>query len=87
MLAHFKEIVLQKSNNREFQLWRQDNHPIELTTPEATWQKLNYIHYNPVEAGFAETPETYPYSSAKDYYTNRKGLIDIKLLDPITRFK
>jgi putative transposase len=61
------------SNNINFQLWQQDNHPIELTTPKITHQKLDYLHYNPVVAGIVEQPEDYLYSSAIDYYTNRKG--------------
>ena len=42
--------------------------------------KLNYIHYNPVRAGFSKLPEDWPYSSA-NYYTNgEKSIIQI---DPI----
>ena len=73
------------SNNSDFQLWRQDNHPLELTTPEIAHQKLDYLHYNPVEAGFVEKPEDYLYSSAIDYYSNRKGLIEIRRIDPILK--
>lgn len=75
---------IQNPNNKEFQLWQQDSHPIELTTPEITSQKLNYLHNNPVLAGFTDLPENYLYSSARDYVTNRKGLIEIKRLDPMT---
>ena len=46
-------------------------------------QKLNYLHNNPVEAGFIEKPEDWLYSSAKDYYNGRKGMIDILLIDPM----
>jgi putative transposase len=70
------------NNNINFQLWRQDNHPIELFTPEMTHQKLHYLHYNPVVAGIVERPEDYVYSCAIDYYTNRKGLIHIERIDP-----
>ncbi|MBS1600827.1 MAG: transposase [Bacteroidetes bacterium] len=70
------------SNNNGFQLWQQDNHPIELTTLAIAHQKLDYIHNNPVEAGFVEAPEDYLYSSARDYY-GRKGLIEIELLEPL----
>lgn len=72
------------SNNISFQLWQQDNHPIILNTGAITHQKLDYIHNNPVEAGFVEKPEDYLYSSARDYY-GKKGLIDITLLDLILR--
>jgi len=47
-------------------------------------QKLDYLHNNPVVAGFVEKPEDWLYSSAKDYYTGMKGLIDILFIDPIT---
>lgn len=45
--------------NKNFQLWGQDNHPIPLTTKKIAHQKLGYIHYNPVEAGFVESPEDF----------------------------
>lgn len=31
------------------------------------WDKLEYIHQNPVEAGLAEKPESWPWSSAAHY--------------------
>ncbi len=67
------------SNNINFQFWKQDNHPVEMRTLEMAHQKLDYIHYNPVEAGFVERPEEYLYSSARDY-CGVKGLLDIKLI-------
>ena len=69
-------------HNKNFQLWQQDNHPIELTTPKIMHQKLDYTHNNPVKAGFVEKPEDYLYSSARNYYGMR-GLIEVELLDPI----
>ena len=69
--------------NAEFQLWQQDNHPIELFDQKILHQKLDYIHYNPVVAGIVEHPEDYLYSSARDYYGKGKGLIDIIIVDPL----
>ena len=41
------------SNNKgNFQLWQQHNHPIELYSREVILQKLDYLHFNPVAAGF-----------------------------------
>ena len=37
--------------NVNFQLWQQDNHPIELFDHKILHQKLDYMHYNPVVAG------------------------------------
>ena len=62
-------------NNEHFQFWQQGNHPIELWSDEVIDQKLDYIHHNPVKAGWVDTPEHYLYSSARDY-AGEKGLID-----------
>jgi len=70
------------SQNQNFQLWQQDNHPIELSDFKMLHQKLDYIHNNPVEAGIVEKPEDYLYSSARDYY-DLPGLIDIILVEPM----
>ena len=40
----------------------------------------NYLFLLPVRAGIIFEPQHYVYSSAIDYYTNQKGIINIKLL-------
>jgi len=41
---------------------------------------FEYIHQNPVKAGLVEKPTDWQFSSAKDYFANRKGsLINRKL--------
>ena len=51
---------------------------VELTSNEMMDQKLDYIHMNPVKAGFVDEPESYLYSSARDY-AGRKGFIRYKI--------
>ena len=51
------------------------NH-LEIVNIEMFHQKLEYIHINPVEAGFVENPEDYLYSSVRDFY-GKKGLIEL----------
>ena len=67
------------SNNKYYQFWRLDNHPIELYANQMMDQKLEYIHNNAVEAMIVEKPEYYVFSSAIDYH-GRKGLVDIDFL-------
>lgn len=67
------------SNNKDWQLWQQHNHPQELFSQEIAKQKLNYIHYNPVKAGLVNHPKNWLYSSAINY-DGEKGLLDIVLL-------
>jgi len=63
-----------------YKVWKDGYHAVELISPEFTYQKLNYIHQNPVRAGIVSEPEHYIYSSASNYY-NLGGPIDIELLD------
>ena len=83
LLTMMEKAGRENSNNCGFQLWQQHNNPILLADQQMMHQKLNYLHNNPVEAGFVEKPEEWLYSSAKDYYTGRKGMIDILLIDPM----
>jgi hypothetical protein len=39
------------------------------------WEKINYVHNNPVEAGLVYRAQDYVYSSASDY-SDEKGLLD-----------
>lgn len=81
MLTIFSEAGKCNSRNSEYQFWRQDNHPIELYSAAFCFQKLNYIHQNPVDAGVVEKAQDYLYSSAKDYFLGRKsGLLDVIFL-------
>jgi putative transposase len=68
---------LQNPNNKDFQFWQQYSNPIELTDNILMDQKLDYIHLNPVHAGFVDTPEAWVYSSARDYAGISKGMIDL----------
>lgn len=64
------------SNNIDWQLWQQHNHPIELSTQEMAVQRLNYLHNNPVAAGFVPEAHYWTWSSAHDY-SGGKGPIDL----------
>ena len=53
-----------KSKNNENQFWKHDSHPFYLYSNEMIEQKINYIHNNPVEAGFVNEPHEWRLSSA-----------------------
>jgi putative transposase len=64
------------SNVKQRQFWQQHNQPIALWSPAVIDQKVNYIHNNPVEAGFVTEPHYWKYSSALDY-SGGKGLLEM----------
>ena len=71
----------ENKNNKGFQFWQQYSHPIELFSNKIIDQKLDYIHQNPVEAGFVSEPEMWAYSSARDYAGMSKGDLELVFLD------
>ncbi len=63
--------------NRQF--WTHENHAVELSDAAMVDSRLNYIHDNPVRAGWVENPEDYLYSSARTY-AGLSGLLEIELI-------
>jgi REP element-mobilizing transposase RayT len=49
------------------QFWTHENHAVELSTNEMIESRINYIHENPVRAGWVEKAEDYLYCSARNY--------------------
>jgi REP element-mobilizing transposase RayT len=77
LLAEMLKAGQANSKNSKHQLWRNDNHPIELYTNEVISQKVDYIHNNPVLEGIVASAEDYLYSSAKNY-CDEEGLLEVE---------
>lgn len=67
MLSRFQNAAATNARSKNYQLWTHENHAMELRSPEFVRQKINYIHENPVRAGWVEKQEDYLYSSARNY--------------------
>lgn len=79
LLWFFEREGQRNPGNEHYQFWQQGNHPIELLGNKLIDQKLDYLHNNPVAAGWVDKPEDYLYCSARDY-AGGKGLIDIEMM-------
>lgn len=64
LLHMFKYHARFQRQNSIYMFWQKSNHPIELNYPEIIDQKVEYIHDNPVAAGYVILPEMWYYSSA-----------------------
>ena len=80
MIWMFKRAGSKSSNVSGKQFWQHHNKPIELWSPEVIDQKVEYIHMNPVEAGFVDNAEDWRFSSARDY-SGQKGLLKIDYIE------
>jgi len=67
MLEIFKRHAEHYPKNEKIKFWKSGNHAIELYSEKFVWDKINYIHNNPVEEKFVRKPEHWIYSSASNY--------------------
>jgi REP element-mobilizing transposase RayT len=79
MLWMFERAGKKNSNVTNKQFWQQNNHPIEIWSLKVFEQKLNYIHQNPVKAGFVTDPIDWKYSSARNYGNDDATILEIDL--------
>ncbi len=78
MLDIFEKHGKLNQSNVRFQFWQHENHPILLDHYSDNYkQRLDYLDENPVRAGFVWQPEEWKFSSAIDFYTNKKGLLEL----------
>ncbi len=81
MLEMMERAGAANSQNKHRQFWQQHHKPIALNPVDKLRRWLNDVHQNPVEAGFVTRAEDWLYSSAVNYYTGEKGLIDVLILE------
>ena len=80
LLWLFERAGRKNPNNTRYQFWQQHNHPIELNDEEKLYQRLDYLHKNPVVSGIVRYPEDYLYSSASNYAGSKENLLDVMLI-------
>ena len=81
MLIVFKYHAKYNKRNAKYQVWKQDNRPMELIHPRFTCQKLEYIHNNPVKSGIVDKAEEFRYSSARNYLGRKDFILKVDLID------
>ena len=76
MLNLFEFAAKKHKRNEKYQVWTHENHAELIYSDNFIFQKINYIHDNPVRAGIVDTPENYLYSSALNF-AGKECLLDI----------
>jgi REP element-mobilizing transposase RayT len=67
MLKLFEDDAEISKKHKFYKFWQVGNHAIELYSEKFVWDKINYIHNNPVEEGLVKNAEEWVYSSASNY--------------------
>ncbi|MCA9112781.1 MAG: transposase [Planctomycetaceae bacterium] len=76
LLDQLRAHKLRHKINSEFQVWQEGIHAQQIESEDVMWQKIEYIHNNPVKRGYIEDPVHWRYSSARNY-AGLPGLIDV----------
>jgi len=62
--------------DQEHQLWQDGSHPKQIESDTMMWQKIEYIHNNPLRRGYVDDPIHWRYSSAR-IYAGQTGVMPI----------
>ena len=76
----FKKAAKKSSRSKNFKFWKTGNHAIEVYNEKFLWDKINYIHNNPVAEKFVAKPEHWLYSSALNYSEEESVLPEVAVL-------
>jgi putative transposase len=80
MLSILSKEAQEHTKRHQYKVWQDGNFAIELYTEHFTWVRINYIHMNPVRAGYVNRPEHWKYSSAANYLDMDAVLSNVSLL-------
>ena len=76
LLRQLQMHKLRHKTESEYQVWQEGSQPKQIQDAEMMWQKLEYVHNNPVRRGYVDDPLHWRYSSARNY-AGQQGLIDV----------
>lgn len=80
LVSIFKNAARESSKSKAFKFWKTGNHAIELYSEKFLWDKINYIHNNPVSENFVSKPEHWLYSSASNYLEEESILPEVTVV-------
>ena len=66
-----------KSHDGTHQVWQESFKALPLWSAWMIWQKINYIHANPLKAGLVKSAKDYEWSSFRAFYFGEKQPLPI----------
>ncbi len=79
LLSLFASAAAMSKKHKNYRFWQEGNHAIELYSEKFVWDKINYIHQNPVEEKFVTKAEDWIYSSATNY-AGLESVLEVEIL-------
>jgi putative transposase len=71
--------AVRRPGKQAYAVWEDEYRAKDVTSPDFLWQKLEYIHNNPVQPRWhlVETPEEYGWSSARFYLSGQQTTVAV----------
>ena len=76
LLQELEYYKLRHKVDQSHQVWQEGSHPKIIETDSVMWQKLEYIHHNPLRRGYIDDPLHWRYSSVR-CYAGLEGMIEV----------
>jgi putative transposase len=78
MLEVFRSAAEADGKGNRYKVWRDGFHPIAIESEQFFFEKLQYIHENPVRKGYVDQPEQWRYSSARNYVLDDDSVLAVE---------
>jgi len=79
LLEIFSKSVDHLKRNQKHKVWQGNNHAILIYSDDFLFQKIDYIHNDPIDDMIVSNPTEYLFSSARNY-AGMEGLLDVDVL-------
>ena len=76
----FKKSAEREKGKRLYKIWQDEYHPQIIYSDKVCYQKIDYMHNNPLRKGFVEKPEDWLFSSARNYANDDHSILKVELL-------
>ena len=81
LLRYFSRAAERTEKGNDYRIWQSGSHPEIVWSHDFFWQKLNYVHDNPVRKGCVDRQEHWVYSSARNYYQDDHSVIKVNIVE------
>jgi REP element-mobilizing transposase RayT len=81
MLEQFAKAGEHLKRIKDYKFWQDGNQAKEIYSNQFLFEKLDYIHNNPVEEMIVARPEDYLFSTARNY-ASMDSVLDVCLITP-----
>ena len=81
MLNLFRDSCAHLKKEQDYKVWQDGNHAVEVFSNRFIYEKLEYIHNNPVVEMIVANPWDYLFSSARNY-ADMESLLEVVTINP-----